>query len=147
MNDNETSFEGGCLCGAVRYVSSAPAVAAAHCHCIDCRKSSGTGHCSHMVVPADAFSVTGPTTVYSRAAASGNVVHRHFCPTCGSAVYSTNDGMAGMVFPRASSLDDPEVSHPQFVVYASRAPSWDHVDPDLPAFAEMPPPEDMPDMG
>ena len=46
--------------------------------------------------------------------------------------------MPGMVFPRASSLDDPEVATPQMIVYASRAPSWDRMDPALPAFPEMP---------
>ena len=43
-----------------------------------------------------------------------------------------------MVFPRASVLDDPGILAPGMVVYTSRAPSWDHMDPALPAFAEMP---------
>jgi hypothetical protein len=43
-----------------------------------------------------------------------------------------------VVFPRASSLDDPEIATPQMVVFASRAPSWDYVDPALPAFPRMP---------
>jgi hypothetical protein len=43
-----------------------------------------------------------------------------------------------MIFLRASGLDDPEVFKPGVVVYASRAPSWDHMDANLPAFAEMP---------
>jgi hypothetical protein len=46
--------------------------------------------------------------------------------------------MPGVVFPRASSLDDPEIAKPQMVVFTSRAPSWDHVDPELPAFPTMP---------
>ena len=37
-------FEGGCLCGAVRYTCNAEPVFAGHCHCVDCRRSSGTGH-------------------------------------------------------------------------------------------------------
>ena len=42
--------------------------------------------------------------------------------------------MAGMTFVRASSLDTPEVFQPQLIVYAKRAPSWDIMDSDLPAF-------------
>ena len=45
--------------------------------------------------------------------------------------------MPDMVFPRASSLDDPEIAKPQMVVYTARAPSWDKVDPSLPSFPEM----------
>ena len=89
------TFTGGCLCSAVRYEGENPQ-GDGHCHCIDCRKTSG---------------------------------------------------MPGLVFVRASSLDDLEVFHPQMVVYTKRAPSWDRLDPELPSFEAMPPPEAMRDMG
>ncbi len=133
------SFEGGCLCGAVRYECSAEPVVTGHCYCVDCRRSSGTGHCSHLGVPNEAVALTGGVSVYERPSDAGNVVGRAFCPTCGAPVYSTNSQMSEMLFIRASSLDDPEVFKPQMVVYTSRAPSWDHMDDDLPAFEEMPP--------
>jgi hypothetical protein len=47
--------------------------------------------------------------------------------------------MPGTAFLRASSLDNPDAVSPQMIVYASRAPSWDRMDENLPAFAEMPP--------
>jgi hypothetical protein len=46
--------------------------------------------------------------------------------------------MPGVVFPRASVLDNPELVRPQMIVYASRAPAWDHMDPALASFAVMP---------
>ena len=131
-------FSGGCLCGAVRYESKADPMVAGNCYCVDCRKSSGSGRCSHMGVPRAAVEVTCPVTTYERRADSGNVVGRAFCPICGSAVFSTNSGNTELIFVRASSLDDPEAFRPQMAVYASRAPSWEHIDPALPAFAEMP---------
>ncbi|MGD2134050.1 MAG: GFA family protein [Maricaulaceae bacterium] len=131
-------FSGSCLCGAVSYTSVNDPQVVAHCHCVDCRKSSGTGHCTHIVAPEDGFSVSGEVKFYDRAADSGNVVSRGFCPTCGCAVYSKNSAMPGVVFPRASSLDNPDVVSPSMVVYASRAPAWDYVDPALPSFPEMP---------
>lgn len=140
------SFSGGCLCGAVRYQGET-SLAGGHCHCVDCRKSSGSGHCSHMMVPAEGFSATGEVRFYDSAADSGNIISRGFCPTCGSAVFSRNSGMAGLVFVRASSLDDPEVFKPGMIVYTKRAPSWDRMDPELPAFEDMPPPAAMADLG
>ncbi|MGI9507890.1 MAG: GFA family protein [Geminicoccaceae bacterium] len=134
-----TTFQGGCLCGAVRYEGSDPK-GGGHCHCIDCRKSSGTGHCSHMAVAESSFQVTGEVRFYDAPTDAGNTVSRGFCPTCGSAIYSTNSSTQGMVFVRASSLDDPDVFTPRMVVYTKRAPSWDLVDPSLPSFEEMPPP-------
>lgn len=132
-------FTGGCLCGAVRYACSGEPAMAGHCHCEDCRRSSGSGHSSHLAVPEASVRLDGEVKGYARAADSGRMVTRYFCPTCGAALYSTNDGMPGMMFLRASSLDDLEVFKPQMHVYASRAASWDHRTEGLPVFDFMPP--------
>ncbi len=137
-DDHNGPLLGGCLCGAVRYEIGVEPKTTAHCYCKDCRKASGTGHCTHVVVQEEGFSISGEVAAYDRPADSGNVVRRHFCPKCGSAIYSMNSGMTGPVFVRASSLDDPNAVTPRASVYASRAPKWDPIDPSLPAFAEMP---------
>ncbi len=131
-------FEGGCLCGAVRYRSEADPVLTAHCHCEDCRRTSGTGHGTHVVIPTGALTVRGRVSLYERPADSGHVVGRAFCPTCGSALYSTNETLPELRMVRASSLDDLEVVDPKLVVYASRAASWDHMYPSLPRFEKNP---------
>lgn len=132
-----TELKGGCLCGSVRYEARCDPMMTGHCYCEDCRRSSGTGHCTHVVVPEPAFSITGEVSAHARAANSGNMVTRNFCPTCGSPVYSTNAAMPGLAFIRASSLDDPNIVTPQMAVFVSRAPAWDAVDPSLPAFPLM----------
>ena len=83
--------------------------------------------------------MTGRTSAYEKASEGGNLVKRHFCPTCGAPVFSTNPALAGLVFLRASTLDDLERFKPQMHVYASRAPSWDRPAEGLPAFDKMPP--------
>jgi hypothetical protein len=131
-------LKGSCLCGAVTYEASGEPAIAGHCHCIDCRKTSGTGHCTHVAIGADGLRLIGEMSCYRRPADSGNVVERFFCPTCGSPIYSTNVAMPGLVFLRASSLDDPDRIKPQMIVYASRAPKWDVMDASLPTFLELP---------
>ncbi len=133
-----TEFTGGCLCGAVSYKGTAAPQLGGHCHCVDCRKSSGTGHCSHAVMNADDVVIEGDAKRFDKPADSGNMVSRYFCGTCGGPVYSTNSGMPGMVFLRASSLNDPEVFTANMIVYTSRAASWDVMDNSLPSFEEMP---------
>ncbi len=131
-------FTGGCLCGAVRYrVEAAPAMVG-HCYCVDCRRTSGTSHCTHAVVPVAALHVTGSPAVYDRPADSGNMVSRCFCSICGSAVCSRNAAMPDMAFVRVSSMDEPELAVPDMTVYASRAPSWAKLDESRPVFALMP---------
>lgn len=132
-------LSGSCLCGAVTYRSAAAPMMAGHCYCADCRKASGTGHSTHVAMPEQGLELKGVLKFYDRPADSGNLVSRGFCPECGSAVLSRNSAMPGVVFLRASSLDDPNAVAPQMIVYASRAPSWDKLDAGLPAFPEMPP--------
>lgn len=112
---------------------------AGHCHCEDCRRSSGTGHSSHLAVPEESVALTGKVKGYERPADSGNVVTRAFCPDCGAPVFSKNAGMPGMIFLRASSLDDLEVFQPQMHVYRMRAASWDAPSQGVPIFDRMPP--------
>lgn len=132
------TFTGGCLCGAVRYSCDGEAIMAGHCYCEDCRRSSGSARCSHLAVPAAAVKLTGEVKDYLRPAESGNVVTRRFCPTCGAAIASTNEAMPGLVFLRASSLDDLEVFKPQMHVWTIRAPSWDKPNDGLPIFEKVP---------
>ncbi len=134
-----SNFSGGCLCGAVRYECAAAPIVSGHCQCNDCRRASGTGHGSHMMVPKEALSVTGEVRFFDKPADSANIVSRGFCPVCGSAVYSRNSGYPDALFVRASSLDDLSVFQPSLSVYASRGALWDHIDPALPKFATMPP--------
>jgi len=131
-------YEGSCLCGSVQYsFDDAPKIVG-DCYCVDCRKSSGTSHCTHAAIAESDFTVEGALKFYDRAADSGNLVSRGFCPECGSAVYSTNDHLPGMVFVRVSSLDTLEDVAPMMTVYASRAPSWARIDPEKPSYEEMP---------
>lgn len=140
-----SEFTGSCLCGAVSYKASSAPQLGGHCHCVDCRKSSGTGHCSHVVMKADDVTIKGAAKRFDKPADSGNIVSRFFCGTCGGPVYSTNSGIPGMTFLRASSLDDPEVFTANMIVYTRAAPSWDVMDPAVTSFETMPPemPESM----
>lgn len=133
-----TAFTGRCLCGAISYSVDAEPTVVGDCYCTDCRRSSGTSHCTHAAIPDSALTVTGAVTVYERAADSGNLVRRAFCGHCGSAIYSTNRGIPGMTFIRVSSMDDLDRAAPQMSVYASRAPAWARLDRSHPVFETMP---------
>ena len=129
---------GQCLCGAVRYRGEAEPQFQVKCYCTDCRKTSAAGHAAMMGFAADAIRITGDLKEFRSTADSGAPIARAFCPTCGAGIYSRNDGMPGLLFLRASTLDDPNLFAPQMIVWAARAPVWDPVNPGVPAFAERP---------
>lgn len=141
MSNPSTSvtYKGGCLCGAVRYeIAAAPAMAG-FCYCLSCRKLSGAGHAFHAMVPGNAFRVNGGTRKFTRPSDSGNRVTTSFCPNCGSPLFGKNSGFPGMVTVRVASFDDSSAVAPQMAVFAKRRQKWDHLDPPLPSFPEMPP--------
>lgn len=130
---------GGCQCGKVRYECTAEPIVAGHCQCTNCQKFSGTGHASNMMLPKDAFTVTGEVSTYEYTAESGNHMVRYFCPTCGSPVYGTGSGRPDGVMIRAGGLDDPSIFEAKFCLFTDSAQPWDTIDPAIPAFPGMPP--------
>lgn len=132
------AYTGGCACGALRYEIAAEPLMSGHCQCRDCQRESGTSHASQMAFPRAAAKISGDASFWQKAADSGNIIARAFCPTCGSPVYSTNPGMPDLIFIRAASLDEPARFRPQMVVWTRSGQEWDIVDPKLPRFETMP---------
>lgn len=132
------SYEGGCACAAIRYGSTGEPVFSNHCQCRDCQRESGTGHGSYLTFRRADMTFAGETATWDMVADSGSVKTRHFCPTCGVAVYLTFAAMPDFVAVRAGSLDDPGRFKPHAVTYALRAWPWDLIDADLVRFDKMP---------
>ena len=51
-------LEGGCYCGAVRYVAEGEPTFKAQCHCRECQYISGGAPNMFMLMPADGFAYT-----------------------------------------------------------------------------------------
>ena len=138
MSNNIT---GGCQCGAVRYECTGEPIVGAHCHCDNCRKFSGAGHASNMIVPAEGFSVTGEMSTYEYKAESGNDMVRYFCSKCGSPIYGTSSSRADALVIRAGGLDDPEQFQARVSLFTPQVTSWDRVDDRTTCFDGMPAPK------
>lgn len=134
-----TPFTGGCRCGAVRYECSAEPVMAGNCHCRLCQQVSGSAFTANVAVPKDALRIKGDVKYHEAKADSGNTVSLGFCPICGAPVVGKSSGMPDLMMLRAGSLDDPSWYQPGMEIYTSSAQPWDHMNPDLPKFPQMPP--------
>jgi hypothetical protein len=119
-------LDGHCLCGSISYTSDADPVAQAICHCRNCQRQSGTAFSAVVVVPADQVEVSGDTLGRhtTRSEDSGKDTDRWFCTACGSPIYSTNEGLAGMLIIKAGTLDDPSILQPQVEVWGESAQPW-----------------------
>jgi hypothetical protein len=128
---------GGCLCGGVRYEYSGEVGRAAYCHCSDCRKCTGSAFNISVRIQADRFRiVSGVPSGFTKTADSGNELTRHFCPACGSPIYTSSPRHPDALYVKAGSLDDPALVRPHHQSWMRSKVQWAAIDPDLPGYPE-----------
>jgi hypothetical protein len=131
---------GGCLCKAVRYQISAEPMVTRTCWCRVCQyigAGSATVNCGFR---SDALTVSGELREHVMVADSGNVMHRRFCPSCGTHLFTAAEARPHLVFVRAGTLDDPELARPAATIWTASAPSWACFDERIPKLERQPPP-------
>lgn len=124
-------FEGGCLCGAIRYRSTAPPMRCMICHCEYCRKHSGAPCLSFVHFPVDGFSWLGAQPQRYR---SSRYAERGFCSECGSTVSMHEEVLEDRVQIALGSLDEPDKVRPDDHVWTESQIPWFVVEDDLPRF-------------
>ena len=101
-----------CLCGAVRLVATGRPYRVGLCHCMDCRKHTGSLFHAVAIFPQDAVTVTGPTSQFR---------DRAFCPTCGSPVFARSDDEVEVSL---GALDQIDQFTPTYELWTVRRESW-----------------------
>ena len=78
------TYQGSCLCGAVRYRATGPTSDVVACHCSQCRKQSGH-HYAATNVPDERVVVEGADSIaWYNASPEAKL---GFCGVCGSALF------------------------------------------------------------
>ncbi len=131
---------GGCLCRAVRYDIAAEPIITRICWCRLCQYVGAGSGTVNVCFPSTAISIRGVLADYRSVADSGAVMHRRFCPACGTHLFSEAESRPHLIFVRAGTLDDPEVAKPAMTIWTSQAPSWACFDSALPTVPQQPPP-------
>lgn len=131
---------GRCFCGAVQFKFDEPPLALRACWCRDCQYLA-TGNASvNAIFKADSLKVTGEVRDYVSLADSGNTMRRQFCPKCGTSLFGHSSRRSDIMVVRVGTLDDREIGGPQSFIWTKSAPSWGHVDPNLPNCEAQPAP-------
>ena len=131
---------GGCLCRKVRFRISAEPLAMRICWCRLCQYLAAGNATVNVAFPSDAISIEGERTEYCSVADSGNVMRRHFCPACGTQLFSAADSRPHLIFVRNGALDDTGLLRPGATIWTSQAPVWACIDQSLPRHAGQAPP-------
>ena len=131
---------GGCLCKQVRYRITAAPIVTRVCWCRTCQYLAAGSATVNVCFPSNAITIEGEMKDYRSVADSGNAMHRRFCPSCGTALFSEAEIRPHLVFVRAGTLDDPEVARPAATIWTSSAPTWACFNESLPKIEKQPPP-------
>jgi hypothetical protein len=134
------SIHGGCLCKAVRYVSTAAPNITRVCWCRDCQYLASGSGTVNVFFPSATLTVTGTTNTYTSVADSGNVMRRRFCPSCGTPLFTAADSRPNIIGVRAGTLDDPNVVQPAMTIWTASAPRWACIADSIPSVTQQPPP-------
>ena len=131
-------LEGGCYCGAVRYVAEGDPVLRAQCHCRACQHISGGAPNLFMLMPPAGFRFTKGTPKQFSRPDLENAVTREFCGACGTHMTTRRPGLDAVIV-KVGTLDEPRLFEgPQMAIYTSQMQPF-HVIPDgLPAFPDLP---------
>jgi len=82
MSSTVQQSEGGCLCGAVRFITTGEPKGVYWCHCQSCRKHTGAPVSVFVAFDCDAYRVTKGEV--SKFDSTPGKTRRGFCARCGS---------------------------------------------------------------
>ena len=129
---NSNIITGGCLCGTVRYDATGPACDVTHCHCLDCRRSSGAPFVTWASFRRSEFRFTSGQPRELRWA--GRL--RSFCPQCGTPLTFLAGLDADDLDVTVCSFDEPAAVTPADHTWVEDRLPWIRLADDLPAYGQ-----------
>ncbi len=131
-------LEGGCYCGALRYVAEGDPMMQAQCHCRECQYISGGAPNMFMLMPRDGFRYTKGTPKQFKRADLERPVTREFCAECGTHVATFPAGFPAVVI-KVGTLDNPrQYAGPQMAIYTIDKQPFHQIAEGIPAFERLP---------
>ena len=128
-------FEGGCLCGEVRWRAEAVPTAIGYCHCRMCQRIGGAPAQVWANLPASAVTFSKPPAAYR----SSDWGERLFCPTCGSSLafrLLSDEPVLGL---NVGTFDHPEDAKPTLHIFTASQLPWFHPSEELPHYPDLAP--------
>ena len=130
------TFLGSCLCGAVQYEISGEPTKFYHCHCKRCRKATGTGHASNLLIkPGSIKWLKGEELIKGYKVPEAIRFTNRFCSVCGGRVPRYVKETDFIVIP-AGSLDSDPTIRPQARIFWDSRASWSCRGDELPVHSE-----------
>src|SRR6267378_6716723 len=87
------NIDGQCHCGSVTYQAEIDPERVSICHCTDCQVLTGSPYRVTAICSGDQIRMTGKLPkVYAKTGDNGRTRFQHFCPECGSPLFTSGEG-------------------------------------------------------
>ena len=134
-----TTRTAACRCGQRCATVTGDPVRVSVCHCLNCKKRSGSAFAVQARWPKTQATIEGASKTFVIVADSGNKATFHFCPECGSDVYYEIDGkfddkFNDLIAIPLGTFDDPFFGTPEYSVWEGRKHAWVEITGDLEHF-------------
>ena len=125
-------YEGGCLCGQVRWQASAVPANVRICHCRNCQRATGGPFFARAVFLAETIAWTGQVSRWP----SSRRVERLSCARCGTPVFSEPKDPPARIGVALATFDDPSAVAPEMHIWVAEKLVWTVIDDGLPLCPE-----------
>lgn len=117
-------FAGSCLCGSVAYEIEGEALRFYHCHCRRCRKATGTGHATNIIMkPAQVTWTAGEELLRNYKVPEAKRFATNFCSNCGSLMPRIAADLSIGVIPAGTLDTDPGI-RPEARIFGGSRAAW-----------------------
>ena len=119
-------LEGGCHCGAIRYLIMSVPLMVYNCHCTNCQRISGGAFSTNVTISPDSLEIVlGDPGVLSWNSDAGAKRFAWFCNSCHSRIaHGWQEGGPPILNVRAGTLDDTSWVRPVVDIWKTSAQPW-----------------------
>ena len=126
-------YQGGCLCGAVRFEIHGGISQIIYCHCSQCRKAQGSAFATNGFVQSRDFIITqGEDRLTGFESSPGQT--KYFCKVCGSPILSRNSATPDRVRVRLGAIESDIQERPEAHIFVTSKANWEEIAGDLPQY-------------
>ena len=119
-----TAREARCSCGALSAVATGDPIRNSVCHCLECKRRTGSVFSWNAHWPADQVERRGEAVTITRSSDEGYWARHHSCPECGVTVWYEIERRPGVVSIPVGAFADPDFPTPSIEVYEERRCAW-----------------------
>ena len=129
-------IKGECLCGEIQFQAEETPGLVFNCHCMRCRKSSGSAFATQIFAKRDTLKFTSGEGKLSEYESIGGI--RAFCSNCGSRLMNFGKEGFDYLSIAVSAIDDPNRFKPSANCFVESKLSWCQLDTEVRCFETFP---------